>query len=199
MRSLRLFLFWSLLVPSFELFGAYGLAATPAFSVSATNTAMPSSGFGSIPVELTAIDGYVGSITTNCNPLNPPAGARLPICGGPTAPRVYQLTANQTVTGSITLMPYGEVVPLPASMLHRGGPPLALAGVLLFGLRIRPRNWRRHVPTFIALCVLGGLAGICACGGNSNGMTPGTYQYTVTAADINTGVFTTTNVTITVP
>ena len=98
-------------------------------------------------------------------------------------------------------MPYGDDLPLPASMLHRDGPALELAGVLLIGLRIRPRNWRRFAPTFFVLCVMGGLAAICACGGsnNSNGMTPGTYQYTVTAVDINTGAHVNTNVAVTVP
>jgi hypothetical protein len=201
MRSHRTLVIGSLLVFSFEFFGANPLAATPGFSISATNTTMPSSGFGSIPVTLTSIDGYAGSVTTNCNPLNPPAGARLPICGAPTAPPIYKLTANQSLAGSITLMPYGDDLPLPASMLRCDGPALALAGVLLFGVRIRSRKWRRFAPTFFVLCVLGGLAGISGCGGsgNSNGMTPGTYQYTARAADINTGAYVTTNVAITVP
>jgi hypothetical protein len=205
MRSRRLILIGSLLAFSSELFGAYARAATPSFSISATNTTMPSSGFGSIQVTLTSIDGYTGSISTNCNPLNPPPGARLPICGGPTSPPVYKLTPNQTVTGSITLMPYGDDLPLPASSLHRDGREfasgLALAGALLLGLRFRPPDWRSLALTFFVLCVLGSLAGISACGGNanSNGMTPGTYLYTVTAGDINTGEYVTTNVAVRVP
>jgi hypothetical protein len=188
-----------------ELSCGCALAATPDFTVSAANTIMPSSGFGAIPVTLTSINGYVGSVTTNCNPTNPPIGAKLPICGGPTAPPIYALTANQTVTGSISLMPYGDRLPLPASTQHSDGrrlaQGLALAGALLFGLRTRLQVWRRLALTFFVLFVLVGLTGISACvgNGNSNGMTPGIYQYTVTAGDNNTGEFVTTNVLVTVP
>jgi hypothetical protein len=205
MHSNRLVVIGFLIPFGLGLSCACALAATPNFTISAANTIMPSSGFGSVPVTLTSINGYVGSVTTNCNPTNPPAGAKLPICGGPTAPPIFALTANQTVKGSITLMPYGDDLPFPASMLHRDGrrlaPGLALAGVVLFGLRIRPRDWYRLALTFFVLFVLVGLMGISACGGkgNSNGMTPGTYQYTVTAGDINTGEYVTTNVAVTVP
>ena len=55
-----------------------------------------------------------------------------------------------------------------------------LAAALLIGLGIRrgSRRWLM-MTTLIAVA----LAGVSACDGNANGMTSGTYQYTVTAGN----------------
>jgi uncharacterized protein (TIGR03382 family) len=184
--------------------GLRGLAAAPGFTVSAANATMPSTGIGSIPITLTSIDGFTGSITASCNPASPPAGAKLPVCGGPTAPPIYTLTANGTVNGTITLMPYSDrFLPVAASVSHHPGPVpetgFALAGALLFGWLVRRRRFCRLMMISFAICTLGSATAITACGGSSNGMTPGTYAYTVTAGEINGTAYVTTTVNVTVP
>lgn len=180
-------------------------ASAQSFTIAATNVVMPLSGMGSSQFTLTSINGYTGTIVLNCQPTNPSAGAKLPICSGYTAP-AYQLEANATLQGSIEFFPYG--VPIPVSLpRHRGGPlshapavGLVLAGALKFGLRARRRAW-----CSLALVLLGlaGLAGISACGGASSSvMTPGSYPYTVTAMEYNGTTFGTsvsTSILVTVP
>jgi hypothetical protein len=70
------------------------------------------------------------------------------------------------------------------------------------GLRRTARGWLALI--LIAGALLAGLAAISACGGSTNGMTPGTYQYTISADNeanpmtpLGQGVSTT--VTVTVP
>ncbi len=156
-----------------DIFPAH--AASPSFSVSAMNTTMPSSGNGSIPVTLSSVDGYAGSIVLQCPEVNAGAGARVPTCGGGPL-RAYDLAANQMIQTSLPLVPYGE--PVPASIV---------AGALLLGVGLRRR--RRRVWWF-APALLGSLAGfggMIGCGGGP-GMTPGAYTYTITATDLKTNV-----------
>ena len=160
-------------------------AATPGFTVSATDVTMPSSGDGSIPFTLTSVNGYVGTVVVQCPAVNAPTGARVPICGeGPL--KAYSLTADGAVTNTLALLPYGSPVPVAASALLFG-----------FGLwRKRKVRW----PT-LALVLMGSLVilgGFLGCGGGTPGMTPGTYAYTVTATDLktNASVSTTANVTV---
>ncbi len=201
----------SLLALSLGFGGGHVRAATPtpSFTISATNTTMPASGNGVLPYTLTSVDGYVGIISIECAPTNPPAGARLPGCEFVPGP-VVVLTANATVTGSLELIIYGGTVPpAPASLLHRtpsgGAAGLALAGALLFGLGFgfRRRSARWFALMLLAAGALAGMAGIAGCGGSSNAMTPGTWSYTITGtgvsasgADIGPTVSTTANVTV---
>ena len=160
-------------------------AATPSFTISATNVTMPSSGDGSIPFMLTSVDGYVGTVAVQCPEVNAPARARIPDCGG--GPLfAFDLTANETVHGNLVLTPYGVPVPL-------------AAGALLVGLVLRRRRTAGW-PT-LALVVAGTLAspgGIIGCGTGNSSMTPGTYTYTIMATDTktNVAVSTTANVTV---
>jgi hypothetical protein len=59
---------------------------------------------------------------------------------------------------------------------------LALAGALLLGFGMRRRASRWLTLVLLAVGTLAGPAGISACGGSGNGMTPGTYLYTITAS-----------------
>ncbi len=180
-------------------------AATPTFTISASNVTMPTSGNGSIPIALTSVNGYAGNLAiTDCSATNSPAGAKLPTCAGFGGPLGFALTANATVKGSLLLIPPGGVLPPSAASLshrlvHGGAAGLALASVLLFGLSGRRRAARWLILALFALGTLTGLAGISACGGNSNAMTPGTYSYAITATDNKTGTSVSTSTSVIVP
>jgi hypothetical protein len=184
------------------------LAATPSFTIAATNVTMSSAtatGAGTSTFTLTSVNGYAGTIAFHCGPASASAGAKVPICGGGGPVEAYSLAANQVVTGSIGLI--NSCDPCPVSLPHRGGrklerplaPGLALAGALLFGIGFRRRAARWLTLTLLAVGALAGLAGISACGVNNNVVTPGTYVYTVTAEDISTTATVTTSVNVTVP
>lgn len=188
------------------------LAATPSFTVSATNVTMPlsqgscSNGvcneqFGSSTFTLTSVDGYTGSPQVTCAAVNPPADAVLPTC--------YQhglmgeLPANGTINGTILFLAPGQIPPPePASQLNRPGRAaagMALAAMLFFGLGVRRRAARWFTLVLLAIGALGGLAAISACGGNGNSMTPGVYSYSVTATDSTTGNTAATTISVTIP
>ncbi len=178
-------------------------AATPTFTISAANVTMPTSGNGSIPITLTSVNGYTGLIGMTCSAMNPPVGAKLPTCVFLLGPGI-QLAANATVTGSLLLIPPGGVLPpSAASLSHRlvrgGAAGLVLASGLLFGLGVRRRAARWLILALFALGSLTCLAGISACGGNSNAMTTGTYSYAITATDNKTGTSVSTSTSVIVP
>jgi hypothetical protein len=182
------------------LSGSRTFAATPGFSIKAANTTLTAEGTGSTTFTLTSLNGYTGQVVVTCDDANPPAGAKLPYCGGGPL-RAYTLTANETVTG--TMQFYAMAVPVAASLVRRPGPwpaaGLALAGAMLIGLgwRRRARHWM-----MLALLAVGGLAGpagICACGGNRNGLTSGTFQYTMYATDTSTSAQASSVFNVTVP
>jgi hypothetical protein len=204
-----------LLTFGFVYSGSLALAATPAFTIAATNVIMSSStsnGTGTSTFKLSSINGYTGSVLVDCNPPTPPGGVKTPYCtygASGIAPVPAQqpitLTANEAVTGTVTF--YNAPVPCsnpcPVSLLRRGGhgpaPGLALAGVLLLGLGFRRRRARWLTLMLLAAGTMAGLAGISACGGNNNAVTPGTYAYTIVATDLNTSVSVTTSVNVTAP
>jgi hypothetical protein len=181
-RCLLLFVWILAFGPVLESLPAH--AATPSFTISATNVTMPSSGDGSIPFVLTSVDGYIGTVAVQCPEVNAPAGARIPYCGGGPV-FAFDLTADETVNGNLALTPYGVPVPL-------------AAGGLLIGLALRRRKggW----PT-LALVLAGTLASLgeaVGCGGGTSSMTPGTYPYTITATNAKTNVVVSTTANVTV-
>jgi hypothetical protein len=200
---------------SFVVSGSPVLAATPGFTITATNVTMSSSGstgVGTSSFTLTSVNGYTGSVRVECNYPTIPAGVKAPYCGygaaGPAAipaqPPIT-LTANQVVTGSIYFynapVPCSNPCPASPRPPRRGrlAPGLALAGVLLVGFGIRRRAVRWLTLTLLAMGTLTGLAGISACSGNNSVVTPGTYAYTIPATDINTQVSQTASINVTVP
>lgn len=192
-------------------------AATPSFTITATNVTLSSStssGAGSSSFTLTSVNGYAGQVRVGCQPPIPPAGVKVPYCGYgvpiPTGAAVpaeppITLTANEAVPGTISFynaaVPCGNPCPvnLP-SQGHRGLPQgLALAGALFFGFGFRRRAARWLTLTLLAVGALAGLAAISACGGDNNVVTPGTYTYTISATDVTTSVSVTTSINVTVP
>jgi hypothetical protein len=149
-------------------------AATPSFTISATNVTMPSSGDGSIPFVLTSVDGYIGTVAVQCPEVNAPAAARIPYCGG--GPLfAFNLTANERSNGNLPLTPYGVPVPL-------------AAGAVLVGIALRRRKIGWRTLTLVLAGTLACLGEVVGCGGGTSGMTPGTYTYTMTATDAKTNV-----------
>jgi hypothetical protein len=201
-----------LLAGGLALAGFPALAATPAFTLAATSVTMSSStssGQGSSSFTLTSINGYAGLVGINCSAPTPPMGVLVPICdfGGPAYPQIESLSANQAATGTIlfrnSLPPCNPCpVSLPRHRRNHGlSPDLALAAALLFGFGFRRRAARGLTLALLALGVLAGLAGISACGGNSNNrnVSPGTYVYTINARDMNSNALVSTSVNVTVP
>jgi hypothetical protein len=189
---------------------AHAQGATPSFTISASNATMPASGAGAIPFTLSSVNGFAGAVYVTCGPANPPTGSILPQCnytgGGPAAPP-HTLTANETVTGSLNLVAYIPPCSNPCPVKldlqphphHRGAVNLALAGALLLGVGFRRRTRRLRLALLI-VGILAGLAGIACGAGNSNTLTPGTFAYTVSAAQAGPlpilAVSTTVNVTV---
>jgi hypothetical protein len=57
-------------------------SAAPSFTISASPVTMPSSVFVAKPINLTSVDGFVGTVAVTCAPPNPPAGVNEPSCTG---------------------------------------------------------------------------------------------------------------------
>jgi len=204
-----------LLTASFVFAGFPALAATPSFTITATNATLSSntsSGAGTSTFTLTSVNGYAGSVIVGCQPPTPPVGVKVPYCGGgyaspgaiPAQPPIT-LAANQVVTGTVPF--YNAPVPCsnpcPASLVrprsHRLASGLALAGTLLLGFGVWRRARRWLALMVFAVGILAGLAGISACGGNNSVVTPGTYAYTITATDTKTAVAVNTSINVMVP
>jgi hypothetical protein len=194
-----------LLTFSFVVPGAQALPVTPDFTLAATNVIMSSSGpsgSGSSTFTLTSVNGYAGTVEIRCVPPTPPAGVNVPICNFVPVMPPYTLTANQVVTGTISFANVSCnqcVAPVARRGGYELGKGLALAGVLLLGFGFRRRAARWLTLTLLAVGTLAGLAGIGACGGTSNVVTPGTYTYTITATDDNTQVSQTASINVIVP
>jgi hypothetical protein len=210
MRSYRLLVLLGLFMALSSVFpGSRALAATPGFTLAATNVTMSSSGSagsGASSFTLTSVNGYTGTVGILCGAPTPPAGVKVPVCtgGGPAILIIETLAANQVVSGTIgfnnSVAPCNPCpVNLPRRPDHGLGQGVELAGALLFAFGFRRRAARWLTLAFFAVGALAVLAGISACGGNNNGATPGTYAYTITAMDITTDATVSTSINVTVP
>jgi hypothetical protein len=108
--------------------------------------------------------------------------AKLPVCGSGPA-HAYTVTAGETISGSLTMIPWGTPVPATRAAREQGfnrapAMGLALAMGVLICLRKRRRGLRSIFPALIAVVGLTLLAGAMACSGNGSA---GVYPYTVTA------------------
>jgi hypothetical protein len=176
-------------------------AAGPQFAITATNVTMPATGQGKTTYTATAIP-MTGTLAVTCAYSGPTTNAHIPNCGG--GPLIaMSVQAGGTATGSITIYPYGVAVPLATDQESaRNAVPaagVALAGCLALGL-----SFRRRPRLFLFLLAGVACPGISSCsGGAFNGMTPGTYQYTVTAGNgstvNNAMIGTSATFTVTVP
>lgn len=207
MKANRLIVFCSMLLlmgAGFAEFTRQASAAS-AYTIAATNVTMPMSGPGSTQYTVTAIP-MTGTLYVSCQYAGTGTGLKIPDCNYGPVRAPTPVNAGQTVKGTIFFYPYGPAVPVG---LHRSGHApwagLALGGALLLGFFGRRRRTRNLLAlAVLAVGTIAGLAGITACGGNPNAMTPGTYQYTLTAdneASGNTplGQGVSTTILVTVP
>ncbi|MGP8270045.1 MAG: hypothetical protein ACLQLH_08260 [Terracidiphilus sp.] len=213
MHSHRMYVLFGLILAfTFGVFSVSSLAAAPEYAITATNVTMPPSGYGTSQFTITGIPA-AGTISIGCQHSGPVTEAKIPqYCGTLGVSPEYPVTAGETLTGVISFVPYGEVPP-PAAVSLRRAPHhpsylpaagLALAGALLLGFGSRRKASRWLVFVLSAASTLATVAGISACSGSSsNGMTPGSYPYEISAAFVETGtnviVGTSTTIDLTVP
>jgi hypothetical protein len=202
-RSL-LDLFAALLAAGCGFLGIHAFAAEP-FTITATNVTMPASGNGSSQFSVTNIP-ITGTVNIATSYAGTDTGAKMPICAD-TPPVLYSVKAGGTLTGTIACYPYGAAIPAslhgePHRSGHLPAAGLALAGALLVGFGFRRGASRGLALTLLAAATLACLEAISACGGNSNAMTPGAYQFTISADNEGTvtplGQLATTTITVTV-
>lgn len=155
------------------------LAVTPGFTINAGNVSVPGQGDAVENFTLTSLGGFTGTVNVECSgPNNSLLGDLvLPVCR-PVATTV--IPANGSVSGTV-----GFVPPWAANAASRSTTLPMIAGVLaglgLLGLRLRTTAHRISILMIAAAC-LAPLAAITGClGGSGLAMTPGTYEYTLTA------------------
>jgi hypothetical protein len=188
---------------------AFVATAVPAFgstefSISATNVTMPIKGNGSTQYTVSGIP-ITGTLNVTCQYSGPVTDANLPTCTYGPLHSPMPVNAGQTVSGNISFFPYGSAIPASSKRsVHIQSKALALAGTLLLGLGFRRRCGGRRLLMFFALASLFGAVSLSACGGAAmNGMTQGTYQYTLQAENAGTvnnlTASASTNISVTVP
>jgi hypothetical protein len=193
-------LFVSALALALALINLPAIAATPAFTISATNITMPSNGsVGSSPFVLVSVNGYEGRIRVDCAYSGDVMGAKVPSCGIFVNP-VSALAANKTAQGSLTLIPFGKTITYGAASVTGKWPasmPVFAAaivgGFLLRRIRKGARGW-------LPLLMLGAIAvaGVSTCASGKSGRS-GMFPYTVTAVDMETNATVSAPFTVTVP
>jgi len=177
--------------------------AAAAYTIVATNVTMPMSGNGSTRYTVSGIP-MTGTLYVSCQYAGTGTELKIPDCNYGPVHAPIQVNAGQTIKGTILFYPYGAAVP--AGLRRERSTPwaeLALAGMLLVGVGLRRKARSLLALTLVAVGTFAGLAGISACGGNSNAMAPGTYQFNLTADNeaggnvpLGQGVSTTISVTV---
>ena len=197
--------FGSFVVLLLVLFSGRVLMAAVPYAITATNVTMP--GGGGMAITHYTVSGIPldGTLAVKCAYSGPTTMAHLPTCvyGPLLAPA--PVTVGQTVTGSINFYPYGSGVPASTrrtKLAWPGGGILAAGLLIGFGFRRKMPHWLAAV--LLAVAGVAGAVAVTGCAGGGNGMTPGTYAYTLTAnneAAPNTpiGVAATTTIHVTIP
>ncbi len=181
--------------------GTVSVAVTfvpPSFTVGATAVTITAPGAttgNTSTITISPAGGFTGSVVLNATIASSPAGAQhLPqLSFGTTSPATVTGTgaATATLTITTTAPTTGALLPAP----RPGGKwyPLgetAVAGILLFGLRVRRRGWRAIVGSVLLLVAFTTAVLACGGGGGGNNSTPpptttpgttaGTYSIAVT-------------------
>lgn len=89
----------------------------PAYAITATDVTMPTSGNGETQYKVSGIPS-TGTLLVSCQYSGPQTTtAKIPVCGGGPIFQ-WQVTAGQTVAGTIGFIPYGNAVPVSARRGH---------------------------------------------------------------------------------
>ena len=118
-----------------------------------------------------------GSLYVTCGLITKvSASTRAPFCY-PGLPHAVAVTAGQTVTGTLAILPYAPPIAgvAPAVAFDFAGP------LLLFFFR--PLRRLRWATAAILLTTLSASIALAGCGGSANGLTKGTYQFSISATN----------------
>jgi hypothetical protein len=184
-------------------------AGAQGFTVTAIPVTTSPSGAGSIQFTASGIP-FAGQLIVGCQYAGEEsyqAQVKLPVCGaGPII--AYNVTAGQTLNGTIPLVPWGTPIPVAGHPSAYGSRRVLASGLLFVGALFLSFSLhrRRRWPSLL-LFVFGALAvvyGVSACGGNTTFPPAGTYPYTMTATLNSTSpailsAATSTTVKVTVP
>ncbi len=181
MRVCRLSIYVVLL---WGILGGSAFAATPSFTLTASNVSMSDMGTGTSSFTVTSVNGFTGQVGVVCTGPNTILlnDLVLPACDAPTM--LLAVPANGSVKGTMTFRPPWTARPAVARVKLRRplteplGAGALTAALLGFGLRKRLHRW----IVVLLLCGAGlagfsGLAGGLGTGGLA--MTPGTYSYAI--------------------
>ena len=187
-----------------------GVLAAPNFALAsggAITISSPGATTGNTTsISVTPSGGFTGAVNFTCAVTTSPSGATdSPTCSAPAANVTGTGAVSSTLTVSTTAGTTAAVHhPLDKFFAAGGG--IVVAGLFLFGIPARRRNWR----SILAILLFAGLVGVgIGCGGSSHnnggggtttgGTTTGAYVLTVTGTDAATGKITaTTTVNVTV-
>jgi hypothetical protein len=178
---------------------AGAVAVTP-LAIKATNVTMPSVTtvhtsdgvtsihLGSSQITVTGIPDD-GILTIKCWYSGPTTKAKIPLQCGPTGIPSRPVTAGETFYGAVSFVPYDQSYVPGVSQLrrapivsgHLAATALALAGALMLGFGFRRNRLRRLGLAVFVVCILAGALESSASRRKSHPMTPGTYQYTISA------------------
>jgi hypothetical protein len=162
-------------------------AATPSFTITATNVTVSGQGSGSSAFTIDSVNGFAGTVSVTCSgpDTNTLPDLVLPSCNHPT--QLVDISANGSASGTIGFYPpwtdgyESTSLKMPAKPMRRS-PLIAcvVAGFMMAGWRFRRKLRQRSDLILVATCIalLAGLTGCLGTGGLA--MTPGTYSYAIT-------------------
>ncbi len=160
-----------------------GGGASFTLSSAPASITIPGGGSAGTTISITPQGGFSGTVAVSCAVTG--TGAPVPTCA--LAQPSIALSGTAPVTDALTV----ATVSSKSAIRTAANPPdrtwyaasgVALAGILLFGLPGRRRNWQRMLSLLLLVIAMG----VVGCGGGSSGggggTTPaGTYTVTVTA------------------
>jgi len=200
---LRRIVFGSFVALLLALFGGRALMAAVPYAIAATNVTMPNGGDMAMTHYTVSGIPLDGTLVVSCAYSGPMTTAHIPTCVYGPLHAPAPVTIGQTVTGSIDFYPYGSAIPATAQRMGSAWPAGGiLAASLLLGFRRKMPRWL--VAAVLAVAGVAGAASITGCAGGGNGMTPGTYAYTLTASNeatpnIPLAAAATTTISVTIP
>ncbi len=197
MRAFCLPFSWKFVLAAWAGFSAAQglLAATPGYTITASNVSVSGQGSGVSHFTLNSVGGFTGTVGVTCIGPNTNLSADLilPDCDHPVDN--FVIPAGGSVSGTMNFYPPWTDGYASDSTDRRNQParslPLiagAFAGLGLIGLRMRKIVDRRLALLVGAVC-LASLAGIAGCLGQGGlAMTPGTYAYVLQAGSVSTTI-----------